>query len=79
MEELKRFLKSVQEMSESPCWSEQRAQELIMDGADLIDKLGTFDFLTKETRDRLDWLDCLEAAGVDNWQGIDVAQEMMNR
>lgn len=26
---------------------------------------------------RLDWLDCLEAAGVDNWDGCDVAYEMM--
>jgi hypothetical protein len=23
-----------------------------------------------------DWLGCLEAAGVDNWQGIDMAHEM---
>lgn len=23
--------------------------------------------------ERLNWLDCLEAAGVDNWQGIDEA------
>lgn len=26
--------------------------------------------------DRLEWLDCLEAAGVDNWQGYDEAQRM---
>jgi hypothetical protein len=25
---------------------------------------------------RLDWLECLEAAGVDNWQGIEEAIEM---
>jgi hypothetical protein len=23
-----------------------------------------------------DWLSCLEAAGVDNWEGFDVAREM---
>ena len=28
--------------------------------------------LLKDSR----WLECLNAAGVDNWQGIDVAQEM---
>lgn len=26
--------------------------------------------------DRLDWLDCLEAAGVDNWEGVSCAREM---
>lgn len=26
--------------------------------------------------DRDFWLDCLEAAGVDNWQGYDFAREM---
>jgi hypothetical protein len=26
--------------------------------------------------DRLDWLECLEAAGVDNWEGIDCAIDM---
>lgn len=26
--------------------------------------------------DDLDWLSCLEAAGVDNWSGIDVAREI---
>lgn len=25
---------------------------------------------------RSDWLDCLESAGVDNWQGIDYAYEI---
>jgi hypothetical protein len=29
-----------------------------------------------EMCDRLVWLDCLEGAGVDNWQGIDVAHEL---
>ena len=26
--------------------------------------------------ERDDWLDCLEAAGVDNWHGCDVAAEI---
>lgn len=29
-----------------------------------------------EMQERLAWLDCLEAAGVDNWCGIDVAHDM---
>lgn len=77
MEELKRFLQRVKEMSESESWSESEAQSLIMDGAGLIDELGTYDILTDETDQRLIWLGCLEAAGVDNWEGIDVAQDMM--
>jgi hypothetical protein len=24
-----------------------------------------------------EWLDCLEAAGVDSWEGIEYAQEML--
>lgn len=32
--------------------------------------------ITKEIQERLDWLACLEAAGVDNWQGIDYAYEL---
>lgn len=24
------------------------------------------------------WLDCLEAAGVDNWEGVDFAQEIFD-
>ena len=35
-------------------------------GADEIERL----------RKRLKWLDCLEAAGVDNWEGIDYAHEL---
>lgn len=31
-----------------------------------------------ELEERVAWLDALEAAGVDNWQGIDVANEMYN-
>lgn len=30
-------------------------------------------------QERLDWLDCLESAGVDNWSGIDYAREMLTR
>jgi len=26
---------------------------------------------------RIAWLECLEAAGVDNWQGIDEAHKML--
>ena len=28
--------------------------------------------------DRIMWLDALEAAGVDNWQGFDEAREIYN-
>lgn len=28
--------------------------------------------------ERLEWLDCLEAAGVDNWEGYDIALEMLD-
>lgn len=31
----------------------------------------------EEIQDRLCWLHCLEAAGVDNWEGTDYAQELM--
>lgn len=31
-----------------------------------------------ELEKRVAWLDALEAAGVDNWQGIDVARELRN-
>ncbi len=27
-------------------------------------------------KDRSDWLQCLQNAGVDNWQGIDYAHEL---
>ena len=37
-------------------------------------------FMTQEeyekVLDRLTWLDALEAAGVDNWQGFDEAREI---
>ncbi|MFE4796173.1 hypothetical protein ACFRFL_13915 [Streptomyces sp. NPDC056708] len=29
-----------------------------------------------QLEERSNWLGCLEAAGVDNWQGIDVAREL---
>jgi len=32
----------------------------------------------EEMRDRLLWLDCLEQAGVDNWQGTDLAADFYN-
>lgn len=32
----------------------------------------------KSLEDRDAWLQCLEAAGVDNWQGIDEAFDMRN-
>jgi uncharacterized UPF0160 family protein len=31
----------------------------------------------RETKDDVAFLRCLEAAGVDNWDGYEVAQEMM--
>lgn len=38
--------------------------------------------ITKQHYDRLvassDWLECLEAAGVDNWQGYDEAVRIYN-
>ena len=30
----------------------------------------------KKIKDRLVWLDCLEQAGVDNWEGMEYAQEL---
>lgn len=30
----------------------------------------------EEMQNRLRWLNCLEAAGVDNWQGTDTASDM---
>jgi hypothetical protein len=37
--------------------------------------------LTKEEwddiKEQLDWLDALENAGVDNWEGIDFARELL--
>ena len=32
--------------------------------------------LYKHLLDRDEWLDCLEAAGVDNWEGFDVANKI---
>lgn len=32
--------------------------------------------LTEDQRKRLRWLSCLEASGVDNWSGMEYAQEM---
>lgn len=38
--------------------------------------------ITRKEYDRLvkdsEWLSCLEAAGVDNWEGYDYAIEMMH-
>lgn len=38
--------------------------------------------ITKEEYDRLnkdsEWLSCLESAGVDNWDGIDEALDMLD-
>lgn len=31
-----------------------------------------------DMKERCDWLDCLEAAGVDNWQGIEEAIRIHN-
>jgi hypothetical protein len=31
----------------------------------------------QELKNRSRWLSCLEAAGVDNWEGIQYAHEMM--
>ena len=31
----------------------------------------------QELLDRDEWLSCLEAAGVDNWDGIDYAYEIL--
>lgn len=33
--------------------------------------------LHEEDVERLRWLDALEAAGVDNWQGIDFAHDLL--
>lgn len=38
--------------------------------------------ITKKEYDRLakvdDWMDALEAAGVDNWDGVDLAHDIFN-
>ena len=31
----------------------------------------------KELQQKLTWLNCLETAGVDNWDGIDYAYDLM--
>jgi hypothetical protein len=45
---------------------------------DLVETHGTAEQRAEYSRLIEDqrWLQCLEAAGVDNWQGIDVAHEM---
>ena len=30
----------------------------------------------EQVKEKLDWLQCLEAAGVDNWEGYDYAGDM---
>lgn len=30
-----------------------------------------------EMQERLIWLDALEAAGLDNWEGVDLARDIM--
>lgn len=35
-----------------------------------------FDERIKTLEERSKWLDCLEEAGVDNWQGLDEAKEI---
>lgn len=30
----------------------------------------------KEAENNLHWLDCLDSAGVDNWDGYEIAQDM---
>ena len=32
----------------------------------------------EEMLTRIDWLECLESAGVDNWEGFDYAVEIYN-
>lgn len=31
-----------------------------------------------ELEDKAEWLSCLEAAGVDNWEGFSIAQDIQN-
>ena len=31
-----------------------------------------------QQEEELEWLDCLEAVGVDEWEGCEAAQELMN-
>jgi len=42
------------------------------------DRIEELENKLEQAKERLDWLACLEAAGVDNWQGIDMAIEMRN-
>ena len=40
--------------------------------------LAEFVEVLKEADKSIEWLNCLEAAGVDNWEGCEYAQEMMS-
>lgn len=50
---------------------DELAKILIEDRKKLEDKI-------KSMEERLEWLDCLEAAGVDNWSGYSYAQDIRN-
>jgi len=40
---------------------------------EINNKLGE---VNEKLQERDNWLNCLEAAGVDNWEGYDIAQDM---
>lgn len=50
----------------------------IQTGRELAAKLTKALTTIEEQNERLKWLDALEAAGVDNWEGYDMARELMN-
>ena len=54
---------------------QQKLTELINGNANTDDILPMLKYIESLEKDS-DWLGCLEAAGVDNWQGIDGAAEM---
>ena len=54
---------------------QQKLTELINGNANTDDILPMLKYIEGLEKDS-DWLGCLEAAGVDNWQGFDDAAEM---
>ena len=72
------FLKEARELS-AQCWCKPATENNIMNVAlaeEFAKLLAVYlEKLDKADKD-LEWLACLEAAGVDNWQGIEEAQRM---
>ncbi len=52
-----------------------KSKERIMDEETITITKSEYDRLVKDS----EWLDCLEAAGVDNWQGFDDARDILHK